>query len=154
MSIGEPNPRFAEYKEEFDTEGNLIGFTLEGNPFVFKFDGKGGWRDEQGNYYNSEGIELEKLEDWGAEDEENIVDQIEEELRHLEGEEDAEGEGDVVHEEEEEKEEQVQFKSIDEEIGYVLKLLEGVKNLKIFIRSRKSVESKSADKKIEGTDRK
>jgi hypothetical protein len=51
-----PDPRFNEFTEQLDEYGKPIGFVLEGNDFVFKYDEEGGWVDEDGNYYNSEGI--------------------------------------------------------------------------------------------------
>jgi len=29
---------------------------LPGNDFLFKYDIDGGWEDEQGNYYNADGV--------------------------------------------------------------------------------------------------
>lgn len=47
-----PDPsRFETYKELKDGSG----FTIKGSDFVFKYDRYGGWHDEFGNYYNSNG---------------------------------------------------------------------------------------------------
>jgi hypothetical protein len=43
--------RFEIYSELPDGSG----FTIKNCSFVFKFDRFGGWFDEHGNYYNSEG---------------------------------------------------------------------------------------------------
>ena len=53
-----PDPRFDAFEEVFDSNGIAIGFTLPNNSFVFRYDKKGGWKDENGNYYNSQGILL------------------------------------------------------------------------------------------------
>lgn len=51
-----PDPRFNEFTEQLDENGKPIGFVLEGSDFLFKYDEEGGWVDEDGNYYNSDGI--------------------------------------------------------------------------------------------------
>ena len=43
--------RFKEYTEAEDGSG----FYLDDNPHFFAFDEFGGWFEEYGNYYNSEG---------------------------------------------------------------------------------------------------
>jgi hypothetical protein len=49
------------------------GFRIEGSDHIYKFDEDGGWEDEFGNYYNSEGKPLEEGSrsgsEWGDEDE-------------------------------------------------------------------------------------
>ena len=48
-----PQPeRFKEYTEAEDGSG----FYLDDNPHFFAFHAKGGWFDEFGNYYDSDGI--------------------------------------------------------------------------------------------------
>ena len=44
-----------------------MGFTLPGNDFLFRYDDKGGWKDEKGNYYNSKGV-LQKVADGVSDD--------------------------------------------------------------------------------------
>lgn len=67
--IGKPDPRWDEFIEEFDTNGKLIGFKLPNNSFLFEYDVDGGWEDEQGRYYNAEGILQPDVEsDSGEED--------------------------------------------------------------------------------------
>jgi hypothetical protein len=36
--------------------GQAIGFKLDNNDFLFKYDQKKGWFDEDGDYYNSDGV--------------------------------------------------------------------------------------------------
>lgn len=59
MSKNKPDPRFADYQEVQDDKGKPIGFKLEGCNFFFKYNSSGGWKDEKGNLYNSEGVLVE-----------------------------------------------------------------------------------------------
>ena len=74
--------RFANYEENFNSDGIAIGFTLPGVDFLFRYDSEGGWKDEKGNYYNSSG-QLVKQNDLQVDDEsesssdEEILDQFE-----------------------------------------------------------------------------
>lgn len=52
----DPDPRFSEFTEQLDENGKAIGFHIDGSDFLFKYDEDGGWVDEDGNYYNAEGI--------------------------------------------------------------------------------------------------
>lgn len=56
-----------DYQEVFSSDGVALGFTLPGNDFLFRYDDKGGWKDEKGNYYNSKGI-LQKVADGVSDD--------------------------------------------------------------------------------------
>ena len=51
-----PDPRFNDYDEVQDQKGTAIGFKIKGSNFFFKYDSEGGWKDEDGNKYNSDGI--------------------------------------------------------------------------------------------------
>jgi hypothetical protein len=53
----EPNPRFAEFVERFDSSGIAIGFSLPNNDFLFEYDKDGGWYDEKGIYFDCDGVE-------------------------------------------------------------------------------------------------
>lgn len=55
-----PDPRFEHFTEVAGEDGNVIGFKLDGQDFLYKFDSKGGWHDEDNNYYNSHGVFLYK----------------------------------------------------------------------------------------------
>ena len=66
----EPDPRFQQFIEALSEDGKVIGFTLPDNPFLFKYDTNGGWLDENGNYFNSEGIL--QSEDEESEDEDSL----------------------------------------------------------------------------------
>lgn len=76
MEADKPDPRFKEYTEIEDESGNKIGFKLEGNDFLFKYDEKGGWYDEEQNYFSKHGVFMYKegksrldSEDWDNPDE-------------------------------------------------------------------------------------
>lgn len=68
-----PDPRFNDFEEVFNSDGIAIGFTLPNNSFVFRYDKKGGWKDEDGNYFNSKGVMEKHREDLseGEEDDED-----------------------------------------------------------------------------------
>lgn len=51
-----PDPRFSQFTEELNEEGRVIGFSIPNCNFIFKYDRNGGWFDEDGRYYNSEGV--------------------------------------------------------------------------------------------------
>jgi hypothetical protein len=51
-----PDPRWENFIEQFDSNGTPIGFKLEGNDFLFKYDNLGGWTDEKGTLYDSNGV--------------------------------------------------------------------------------------------------
>jgi hypothetical protein len=63
-----------------------VGFTLPNNGFVYKYDKDGGWEDENGNYYNADGIlqsdddeqnDLEEDSEEFSEHDEELVDEFE-----------------------------------------------------------------------------
>lgn len=84
----EPDPRFQEFTESLDQDGKPIGFTLTDNDFLFKYDRNGGWVDENGHYFNAEGIlqseEEDSDEDSLDERDDDIVDEFEDMLRQEE----------------------------------------------------------------------
>ena len=45
-----------------------MGFTIPNNPFVFRYNAKGGWKDEHGNQYNSNGVLLKVKEELSEEE--------------------------------------------------------------------------------------
>ena len=49
--------------ETYELLSDGTGFTLKGNPHVFKLDKNGGWFDEFGNYYNADGSASEPPSD-------------------------------------------------------------------------------------------
>lgn len=49
----ENEPNFNEYTEVTEN-GKVVGFHLEGDPFLYRYDHHGGWYDAKGNYYNSD----------------------------------------------------------------------------------------------------
>lgn len=55
-----PDPRFEHFTEVLGEDGKPIGFKLDNNNFLFKYDQKGGWHDEENNYYNAHGVFLYK----------------------------------------------------------------------------------------------
>lgn len=58
-----PDPRFQNFEEVFNSDGIAIGFTLPENTFVFRYDGKGGWKDQHGNQFNAKGILVKPKEE-------------------------------------------------------------------------------------------
>lgn len=66
--------RFENVEEVLNEEGQAIGFTLPGNDFFFKYLSNGGWRDEKGNKYNSEGV-LVKASDVHSDDDDDEEDE-------------------------------------------------------------------------------
>lgn len=62
-----PDKRFEDYQQVFNSQGVAIGFTLQNSDFLFKYDEKGGWKDEKGNYFNSKGV-LQKVADGHSDD--------------------------------------------------------------------------------------
>jgi hypothetical protein len=69
MDSGGPDPRWNEFIEQYDQDGKPIGFKLPGNDFLFKYDIDGGWDDEDGNYYNADGVLEEEAENSADEEE-------------------------------------------------------------------------------------
>ena len=80
FEAGKPDPRFDEFEEVVNDDGQAVGFTIPNNPFVFRYDSKGGWKDEKGNKYNSNGVLMKVKEDLSDEeddDDEEILDEFE-----------------------------------------------------------------------------
>lgn len=66
-----PDPRWKEFIEERDAQGKVIGFKLPGNDHLFKYDEFGGWTDEKGLVYDSQGYLIEGEFDENVDDEED-----------------------------------------------------------------------------------
>ena len=45
---------------EVEENGKVVGFQLEGDPFLYRYDHHGGWYDAKGNYYNSDAKRCEQ----------------------------------------------------------------------------------------------
>jgi hypothetical protein len=63
-----PDPRWENFIEQFNANGTPIGFKLEGNDFLFEYDDLGGWTDEKGKLYDSNGV---LIDDESADEEED-----------------------------------------------------------------------------------
>lgn len=69
----EPDPRWSEFEEVLDEHGTAIGFHLPNNEFFFRYDKDGGWEDENGKYYDHQGV-LADAEEEGSVSEDSSVD--------------------------------------------------------------------------------
>ena len=72
--------RFGDFEQIFNGKGEAIGFTLPGNSFIFRYDANKGWKDEKGNQFNSEGIQVnvnDDVDDDESSDDEEILEEFE-----------------------------------------------------------------------------
>ena len=53
---GLPDPKFSQFTEKLNEEGKVIGFSIPNCSFIFKYDLNGGWFDQEGRYYNADGV--------------------------------------------------------------------------------------------------
>jgi hypothetical protein len=54
----EKEPNFDNYTE-ISEDGKVLGFKIEGDPFLYRYDRHGGWYDAKGNYYNSDAVKCQ-----------------------------------------------------------------------------------------------
>ena len=73
----EPDPRWANFVEVLDEKDKAIGFNLPDNTFLFKYDQFGGWHDEKGSYYNSDGVLVPDQQDEDADDQNDSDEDLE-----------------------------------------------------------------------------
>lgn len=134
MAHLKPDPRFNEYEEVEDDKGNAIGFKLKDVDFFFKYNSEGGWKDQNGNVFNADGVLVEKEEDWGVDD--DNIDEMENLLI------DEEGDDDDCEDNGEEVVPVVNKPNFDSQVLATVQSFRGTdRKIKIFIRSKSKIQS-------------